>query len=134
MLTFATEDDVARFCDGDVPENIPPLIRKASTMVQHAVRFARFDVTPAGAPTDPDVSDALRDAVCAQIAMWHESNIDPNRVDARGAVTSSKIGDAQINYDSSQSQALAAAKDELCEESCYILSNAGLSDGVVWLR
>lgn len=134
MLTFAWVDDLTRFCDGDVPDKPDPLIRKASQMVQYAVRFARFDVTPSGAPADPDVSDALRDAVCAQVALWHESGIDPNKVDAKGAVASSKIGDAQINYDSSHSSVLYAAKDELCEEACYILANAGLMDGALWVR
>ena len=96
MLTFATVEDLELWADGNQPEKPEPLIRQASAMVQHAIRFARFNVTPAGKPADPNISEALRDAVCAQVMAWHVSQINPAQVTTTGVVTGSKIGDASL--------------------------------------
>ena len=103
MLVFAQPDDVVAWAgytfDKDV--NLQPLIRRASLMVQRAVRSARFEVTPAGMPEDPDVMDALRDAVCEQVTVWVENDINPTVIQgASSAVTSSSIGDASVSYSS----------------------------------
>ena len=138
MLVFAQPDDVVKWAgyefDDDV--NLQPLIRRASSMVQRAVRSARFEVTPAGMPEDPDVLDALRDAVCEQVTVWAENDINPTVIEsASGGVTSSSIGDASVSYSTAEA---ASAKDQaanqLCDAALDILANAGLIGGWPWVR
>ena len=132
MLTFATVEDLELWTDGNLPDKPAPLIRQASRMVQHETRFARFSVTPAGLPSDPDIAEALRDAVCAQVMAWHVSQINPTQVTTTGAVTGSKIGDASFTFDASSSaNAATNARTELCNEAILILTNAGLIGGKV---
>ena len=138
MLVFAQPDDVVTWAgyafDKDV--NLQPLIRRASSMVQRAVRSARFEVTPAGMPEDPDVMDALRDAVCEQVTVWVENDINPTAIaSATGAVTSSSIGDASVSYSSvDAAQVKDQAANELCDAALDILANAGLVGGWPWVR
>lgn len=135
MLTFATEEDLARWSDGNIPDNPRPLIRHASVMVQHAIRFARFSVTPAGLPSDPDIAEAVRDAVCAQVEAWAVSKINPTQIATTGVVTGSKIGDASFTFDAASSANTASnARTELCNEAWLILENAGLIGGKIWTR
>lgn len=138
MLVFAQPDDVVAWAgytfDKDV--NLQPLIRRASSMVQRAVRSARFEVTPAGMPEDPDVMDALRDAVCEQVTVWVENDINPTVIQgASSAVTSSSIGDASVSYSSvDAAQVKDQAASELCDAAVDILANAGLIGGWLWVR
>lgn len=138
MLVFAQPDDVVTWAgyafDKDV--NLQPLIRRASSMVQRAVRSARFEVTPAGMPEDPEVMDALRDAVCEQVTVWVENDISPTAIaSATGAVTSSSIGDASVSYSSvDAAQIKDQAANELCDAALDILANAGLIGGWPWVR
>lgn len=138
MLVFAKPDDVVTWAgyafDKDV--NLQPLIRRASSMVQRAVRSARFEVTPAGMPEDPDVMDALRGAVCEQVTVWVENDISPTAIaSATGAVTSSSIGDASVSYSSvDAAQVKDQAANELCDAALDILANAGLVGGWPWVR
>lgn len=138
MLIFATHDDVVKWIDDPLTDrNIDSLLRRASSMVQRAVRSARFAVTPAGMPEDPDIEDALRDAVCEQVAVWLESDVNPVEVASAAApVAASSIGDASISY--GDSSASNAAKDavsaELHPAAFDILANAGLTGGYLWAR
>ena len=138
MLGVAQPDDVVAWAgytfDKDV--NLQPLIRRASSMVQRAVRSARFEVTPAGMPEDPDVMDALRDAVCEQVTVWVENDINPTVIQgASSAVTSSSIGDASVSYSSvDAAQVKDQAASELCDAALDILANAGLIGGWPWVR
>lgn len=138
MLIFATHYDVTKWMDEPLDgRNIDSFLRRASVMVQRAVRAARFAVTPAGMPEDPDIEDALRDAVCEQVAVWLENDVNPVEVtSAATPVASSSIGDASINY--GDSAASNAAKDavstELHPAAFDILANAGLTGGYLWAR
>ena len=82
MLVFAQPDDVVKWAGYEFDDDVKldPLIRRASSMVQRAVRAARFEVTPAGMPEDPDVMDALRGAVCEQVTVWVENDISPTAI------------------------------------------------------
>ena len=138
MLVFAKPDDVVTWAgyafDKDV--NLQQLIRRASSMVQRAVRSARFEVTPAGMPEDPEVMDALRDAVCEQVTVWVENDISPTAIaSATGVVTSSSIGDASVSYSSVDAAAVKdQAANELCDAALDVLANAGLIGGWPWVR
>ena len=138
MLLFADSDDLERFTGEDwtqePPANAAALIRRASGMVQHAVRAARFHVGANGLPTDDDVLDALRDATCAQVAFWESSGVDPTKADTDARVTATSLDGASLSYDTATAaQAAKQSTDTLCGESVMILHNAGLIGGHPWL-
>ncbi|HAT1159094.1 TPA: hypothetical protein NJV00_000856 [Corynebacterium striatum] len=138
MLVFAQPDDVVKWAgyEFDDAVKLEPLIRRASSMVQRAVRSARFEVTPAGMPEDPDVMDALRDAVCEQVTVWVENDINPTAIaSAVGGLTSSSIGDGTVSYSTVEAaQVKDQAANELCDAALDILANAGLIGGWPWVR
>lgn len=138
MLVFAQPDDVVKWAGYEFDDDVKlgPLIRRASSMVQRAVRSARFEVTPAGMPEDPDVMDALRGAVCEQVTVWVENDINPTVIEASsGGVTSSSIGDASVSYSTTEAASVKdQAANELCDAALDILANAGLIGGWPWVR
>lgn len=135
MLVFAQVDDVERWSGFPAPGNVERLIRRASGLVQLAVRRARFDVEPSGLPSDPDVADALRDAVCAQVAYWDDSDVDPTRADTTARLSSTGLDGASMGFDvAGAAAATAQAADALCDEAWVILDNEGLTRGAVWTR
>ena len=138
MLIFATDADVEKWMGEPLDgRSVDALLRRASSLVQRAVRSARFAVTPAGMPQDPDIEEALRDATCEQVTVWMESDINPAVVASSAApVAASSIGDASINYGDSTSSNAAkdAASAELHPAAFDILANAGLTGGYIWAR
>ena len=137
MLIFATPADVEKWMDEPLDgRSVDSLLRRASSLVQRAVRSARFAVTPAGMPEDPDIMDALRDATCEQVAVWVENDITPSKLEAGTAqVTTSSIGDATIGVSGAEAAATRDnAANTLCEYAQEILANAGLIRGFPWVR
>ena len=138
MLIFATDADVEKWMGEPLDgRSVDALLRRASSLVQRAVRSARFAVTPAGMPSDPDIEEALRDAVCEQVTVWLENDVNPVEVASAAApVAASSIGDASINY--GDSSASNAAKDSISTTlhpaALDILANAGLTGGHLWAR
>ena len=138
MLIFATAADVEKWMGEPLDgRSVDALLRRASSLVQRAVRSARFAVTPAGMPQDPDIEEALRDATCEQVTVWLENDVNPVEVASAAApVAASSIGDASVNY--GDSSASNAAKDntatELHPAAFDILANAGLTGGHLWAR
>ncbi|QNE90258.1 hypothetical protein H0194_04575 [Corynebacterium incognita] len=141
MLIFAQPADVEAWAGVPLDDEAQTvlLIRRASAWVQHAVRAARFAITPAGLPADDGVMDALREATCEQVVTWQENGINPWEIaTTRPVVESSSIGDANVNYDTSSGASAAQAKDEaanrLCDAAWLILDNAGLIGGYPWAQ
>ena len=138
MLIFATDADVEKWMGEPLDgRSVDALLRRASSLVQRAVRSARFAVTPAGMPQDPDIEEALRDATCEQVTVWLENDVNPVEVASAAApVAASSIGDASINY--GDSSASNAAKDSISTTlhpaAFDILANAGLTGGHLWAR
>ena len=138
MLIFATDADVEKWMGEPLDgRSVDALLRRASSLVQRAVRSARFAVTPAGMPQDPDIEEALRDATCEQVTVWLENDVNPVEVASTAApVAASSIGDASINY--GDSSASNAAKDSISTTlhpaAFDILANAGLTGGYLWAR
>ena len=138
MLIFATDADVEKWMGEPLDgRSVDALLRRASSLVQRAVRSARFAVTPAGMPQDPDIEEALRDATCEQVTVWLENDVNPVEVASAAApVAASSIGDASINY--GDSSASNAAKDSISTTlhpaALDILANAGLTGGHLWAR
>jgi hypothetical protein len=128
---------------GSTPANIDRLLLLASQRVDEATVAAIYDTDDTGQPTDPNISAAFTEAVCAQVAAWQAAGIaDPSAgaLMQPGAVRSSKSLDgASIGYDNSLVTGATATAErqrlarELCDEAAAILRQAGLTPGTVWV-
>lgn len=80
-LTYATAGEFMAALPDDVtiPADIPTLLTYASRLVRAATKTAIYDTTSTGAPTDPDVAAAFRDATVAQAVFWASAGVDPSR-------------------------------------------------------
>lgn len=128
MLVYADEADLSTHVD-ELPDNADTLLRFASVLVQRAARFDVYDTTPAGAPDDPWVIEAFRDATCVQAAMWAANGIDPSKGSAGvdGGVESSSIAGGTVKYDTSHVDAARASVDSLCPMAVAVLRAEGLA-------
>lgn len=128
MLVYAESHDLADHMP-EVPENADMLIRFASVLVRRATRFDVYDTTPAGAPDDPWVIDAFRDATCVQAAMWAANGVDPAKGAAGvdGGVESSSIAGGTVKYDTSHVDAARASVDTLSPLALEVLRAEGLA-------
>lgn len=134
MRTYAEVSDVEAWTGQTAPDNAEAMVRRASTLVQAACRCDLYDTDPAGLPAEDDVSDAMRDAVCAQVGVWQAADVDAS-AGAAGvspSLTSSKILDAQVSYDGGGADsARRSSTARLDAESWMILRNAGLASANV---
>lgn len=132
MLTYATVDDLTVWTGQIAPDNATQLLRSASGLVRRSTVTAIYTAAPSGAPSDPDVAEAFRDATCAQAAFWAVAGIDPAAGQVGAAserlVSASSIGGAAVTYGTAGDVAAAktAALDELCNEAAFILAEAGM--------
>jgi hypothetical protein len=120
---YATVSDLADSWVDDVPDNAVRLLRSASLRVAQACQRNPYADVPAGAE-----AAALRDATCAQAAVWITSGIDPADLGVTdAAVKSTSILDAKVDYDTAaQAKARADAVAGLTAEAVDILTVAGL--------
>lgn len=122
---------------GELPTNAAQLIRSASTKVEAATRLARYDVDPAGMPTDPRVAAAFRNAVCQQVTLWHNGGLDPDKGIAGQAaqISSQSAGGGSVSYTGTQTVSeLGQQATTLSPQALDILSLAGLNrEQVVYL-
>ncbi|KZM69644.1 hypothetical protein AWN90_07655 [Nocardia terpenica] len=127
MLIYASTDDLAAFLN-PIPENAGALIRSASTLVRDATSNDLYDTTPAGLPSDPDLRDALRRAVCVQVSTWVNAGIGPS-AGLKPVVASQSADGGSVSYSLPDPQLLQYARDRLCHEAHLTLRNAGLASG-----
>ncbi|CAL9503835.1 hypothetical protein [Streptomyces sp. enrichment culture] len=129
---FATVAEYEAFTGTTAPANAARLLARASRLVSAATVAALYDTDPAGYPSDMDVREAFRDAVCAQVEVWAKRDAaaageseDP----AASPWTSISAGGLSF---SRQSAPVATADDTaLTPEAAEILAEAGLEQ-VVW--
>ncbi|MEU9640943.1 hypothetical protein [Streptomyces sp. NPDC048188] len=70
---YATVADLGEYLGTAAPDDAERLLASASRMLDARVlAYCRYDVDTAGAPSDPDVAEAIGRAVCAQVAWWDE--------------------------------------------------------------
>lgn len=134
-MPYATSADLTAWTGTDAPDNVAVLLREASALVAEVTRLAVYDTDDAGLPTNDPVSVALRDATCAQAALWAATGIDPltgavgaASNAASGVVSSSSIGGASVSYAVAADAAdlRVAAVDSLTPSALRILRAAGL--------
>lgn len=119
--------------EGQEPENPQPVVekdlnarlRRASSVIDGLTRHARYDVDEDGYPTDEDVSDAFKNATCAQAAWWDETDDVTGAGSQDGTVS---IGSVSIGARgrSTGNGAPDAAESRIAPEAIQILRDAGL--------
>lgn len=111
------------------PEKLAKRLRSASIEVEKATRFSVFDADDDGYPTDADISDAFKEATCAIVEYWEETD-DPTGAEAlAGAV---KIGSVSLGTSTQTRERPAdALADRIGTRAHDILSNAGLITAAV---
>jgi hypothetical protein len=136
VLVYATPTELTAWPVTPTPPNAAALLRSASILVRRATLTAYYAADAAtGAPTNPAVVAAFRDATCAQAAMWAAAKIDPIGGEAGDRVASARtIGSASVTYGdaAATAKARAVAAAQLCQEARLILADAGLTGGQPW--
>lgn len=132
MLVYAAPDDLMDGWLVEVPEE-PVAVRAikfASALVRRTTALDHYEVDPAGAPTDPDVIEAMRDATCAHAAMWIEAGINPaaGTVGREIGIASQSADGGSVTYaDSVSADEVASSLKHLCSTALDILHSAGLA-------
>jgi hypothetical protein len=122
---YATAQNLSDWLPGtDLPDNAEQLLRSASLVVAVAANLDPY--------TDPPTSPAatvLADATCAQTASWIALKVNPA---AQGldisAVSSSKIGTADVKRVIPAAETVTAAATALAPEARAVL----LAGGLLW--
>ncbi|MDJ0323173.1 hypothetical protein QMG61_05270 [Cryobacterium sp. PH31-AA6] len=131
---YATSIDYASLAEdpfiGDTAK-LGKRLRSASIEVEKLTRLARYDVDVDGYPASLPVSDAFKEATCAIVEYWEETDDPTGATAAQGAV---KIGSVSLGTTSSN-QTAASPRDKLIqrigERAVDILTNAGLTSSIV---
>ena len=122
---YATESDYLEFIgSAGAPDRVNSLLRRASSEVDGLIRTAVYATDEDGYPTDARVGDALRDATCAFVAYWDETD-DPT---GAGAIAGPvKIGSVSLGGTSTGGASSRTPADtRRSDEALTILRNAGL--------
>lgn len=101
-------------------------LRRASSVIDSLTRHDRYDVDEDGYATDERVSEAFKDATCAQADWWADTD-DVTGAEAQGGTVS--IGSVSIGA-RGRTSGLSGAPDpqasRVAPEAIEILRNAGL--------
>ena len=124
LRIYATPAELADFTGEDAPANASALLRRASLLIDGLIITARDDTDDEGYPTDLEVTEALRDATCAQ-ASWFDETGDVSG--AAGRFNSLSLGSFSGSGGGTGSGAnTSAAESRLAPEAVQILQTAGL--------
>lgn len=123
--SYATTADLAVWLHEAPPAGSARLLARATELVDALAMAAIYDVDEQGMPTSPEVADALRDAVCAQVAWWAEIG-DSSGSGAVGRWSSVSIGTARLSGPRSSGSDHTSAADAASPETRRILRLAGL--------
>lgn len=134
---YATLADFEDFTDGDHSEESVDVtnakLRRASGVIDGLTRHSKFEIDDEGYPTDADISDAFRDATCAQMAFWDDTD------DVTGAASQDgtfSIGSVSIGARgrTAGNGAPDASAARVAPEAVDILVNAGLISAITGHR
>lgn len=134
MILYASEAQLTAWMGVEPEVVVTPYLRKASGLVHTACINDLYDVDATGKPSDPDLAEAMQDAVCAQAEMWIEAGINPvagaGGQEARPTV--SAIDGASVSFDTYlTAEAFAKAIENLSDDAFAILRAAGLASAAV---
>lgn len=121
---YAVPSDLAEFTGEDAPANAAALLARATRLVEGLTTTARYATDDDGLPEDLDISEAFRDAVCAQ-AAWFDETGDVSGASAR--FNSLSLGSFSVSGGGTGSGTnTTAAASRYAPEAIEILRNAGL--------
>lgn len=134
MPVYATPDDLAAWVD-PVPADAVSRLRAAAAQVLYATRAAVYEVDVDGLPTSVELKTAMRDATCAQVALWAQLGITPGAAPSQaGRVVSKSQGGRSVSFAQDDpgtvaQRAAIAVSVTPATEPYLILANAGLLNG-----
>lgn len=135
MPVYATPSDLEAWLD-PVPADAVRRLRSASAQVLYATRGAVYEVDADGLPVDAELKTAMRDATCAQVALWAQLGIDPDgaAVSVAGQVASKSQGGRSVSFRTDDPQVTAqraaiAVSVAPASEPWLILASVGLLNG-----
>lgn len=134
MLVFATTDDYARIIGAPAPAEFAARAATASRWVRTACAADVFATAPGGLPADPDLTEALAEAVCLQVQLWDALGVDPVAGVAAlpPSIASTGLDGASVSYQvAAQDQARTAAVSGLCDAALSSLRAVGLASAAV---
>lgn len=128
--TYATPEQLAAWTGQPAPpeQEAARLLARASQDVDDALRAAVYDTDTGGMPTDPEIRDALSDAVCAQVEYQQAAGDDGTG--AAGGWGSVSIGSVSLSDRQKGPQSDSGLT--LAPRAHRALRRAGLLPGVVW--
>ncbi|GAA3730123.1 hypothetical protein GCM10022239_03410 [Leifsonia bigeumensis] len=145
---YATASDFYDFTGGDDPNEDPngdpvaepttdkdlnALLRRASGLIDGLTRHSVYDADDDGYPTDADVTELFKDATCAQVAYWEETEDPTGAVSQEGTFS---IGSVSIGARgrSSGNGAPDEQQSRVAPEAVEILTTAGLISAITAYR
>ncbi|MFC9874875.1 hypothetical protein [Nocardia salmonicida] len=142
VLIYATPDQLADWCSAAQLDKLGEgddvrYLREASGRVRKATQCDLYDVTPAGAPSDPDQMAAFTAATCVQVREWIAAEINPlaGASGLKGPVASVSTNGSSVAYANvEQAAARAASLTDLVDSAREILRAAGLASSMVARR
>jgi len=140
MRVYATAADYYDFVGEDQPMTTPEgespavpvvekdlnaLLRRASIRVDTDTKTSVFDADTDGYPTEADVIEAFKNATCAYVAWFLDTDDITGAGSQEGTV---KIGSVQLGGGNAGTAAGQRTADDVrrCPEADDILANAGL--------
>ena len=129
-LSYATPDQLADGADVQY-------LAEASRLVRAATRNDLYDVSPAGAPTDPGLIDGFAEATCLQVRAWIVLGLDPvaGKAGMDSSVVSASVNGASVSYGSAgQDEAAAESLDCLVPAALDVLRDLGMCSARVARR
>jgi hypothetical protein len=127
---YATAADLTAYLAPEaVPDGAAERLRDASRDISVALRLATYDVDAAGAPTEPYVIEACRDAACEQ--ALYLADVD-DRTGAGGRLASASLDGASYTYSSAAQAAAASGQIEIGPRALQALTLAGVTPADPW--
>jgi hypothetical protein len=125
---YATSADYTQWSGQAAPSDIERLLARASEDIDDALIAAVYDTDGSDMPTDPEVVDAMRDAVCAQVEYQQETG--DTGTGAAGRYDSVSLGPVSL---SGRKDAAGGPQGlDLAPRADRALRRAGLLPGVIW--
>lgn len=126
MRAYATPADLNRppwNAEADETEALTVIMR-ATPLLEHLTKTARYATDVDGYPTDPTIIEAFKDAACAQALYFLETG---DITGAAARFNSLSLGSFSASGGGTGSATnTSAAEDQYAPEAIRILANAGL--------
>ena len=131
---YATAAEFETFTGGPADgtaEQVNAKLRRASIVIEGMTRLSVYPTDEDGMPSDLDHLEAFRDATCAQLDWWGDTD-DVTGAESQAGPT--KIGSVSFGGSGASGGAAntkSAATSRLAPEAAEILRNAGLISSAV---